>query len=78
MRNRVKKMVFILSVSVVACSGILIVPSYEAFAMANGSEQVMPMADNIVWKYKMENGIMYKRQYNYTTKKWIGSWIRCS
>lgn len=33
--------------------------------------------DTIIWKYKMANGIMYKRKYNTTTNKWVGSWIRC-
>lgn len=28
--------------------------------------------DAIVWKYKNINGHLYKRQYNYTTGKWIG------
>lgn len=31
--------------------------------------------DVIVWKYKVMNGKLYKRKYNQTTKKWIGSWI---
>ena len=77
MKNRMKKMVFVLAASMMVCSGILTVPSYEAYAMANGSEAVMPMADKLEWKYKIENGIMYKRLYNRTTGKWIGNWIRC-
>lgn len=28
----------------------------------------------IKWRYKNIGGKLYKRQYNYTTKKWIGSW----
>lgn len=31
--------------------------------------------DAIVWKYKNINGRLYKRQYNVTTRKWIGDWI---
>lgn len=31
--------------------------------------------DVIVWKYKVMNGKLYKRKYNQTTKKWIGSWV---
>jgi hypothetical protein len=29
----------------------------------------------IGWKYKTWNGCLYKRQYNYSTKRWIGEWI---
>ena len=32
--------------------------------------------NDIRWKYKIINGILYKRQFNYTTRKWIGKWIK--
>lgn len=32
--------------------------------------------DNIVWKYKTVNGVLYKRQYNKTTHEWIGKWVK--
>lgn len=28
----------------------------------------------IKWRYKNIDGKLYKRKYNYTTQKWIGSW----
>lgn len=28
------------------------------------------------WKYKIVNGVLYKRLYDYTNRKWIGDWIR--
>lgn len=33
-----------------------------------------PQSDIIEWRYKTENGKLYKRQYNYTKVKWIGNW----
>ena len=30
----------------------------------------------IGWRYKIINGIMYKRLYDYTNKRWIGDWIK--
>ena len=33
-------------------------------------------ADKIGWKYKIINGELYKRQYNYTTGEWIGDWVK--
>lgn len=34
-------------------------------------------ADNIIWKYKMIDGILYCRQYNESTNTWIGEWEPC-
>lgn len=32
-------------------------------------------ADIIGWRYKTENGRVYKRLFNYSKNKWIGDWI---
>ncbi len=29
----------------------------------------------IRWRFKNIGGKAYKRQYNYTTDKWLGSWV---
>lgn len=34
-------------------------------------------ADIIEWRYKTVNGVLYKRKFNYSKNKWIGSWQRC-
>lgn len=39
--------------------------------------EVTPQADITGWRYKNENGVCYKRLFNYTKGKWIGDWIRC-
>lgn len=36
---------------------------------------ISPLMDRIEWCYKMENGKLYKRLYNYSTASWIGDWI---
>lgn len=36
-----------------------------------------PSANIIGWRYKSENGKMYRRQYNYSREKWIGEWELC-
>lgn len=38
------------------------------------SVSVEVYADDIQWKYKVENGKVYKRLYNYTKNVWIGEW----
>lgn len=33
-------------------------------------------SNDLVWKYKVINGVLYKRLYDRTNGKWIGNWIR--
>ncbi len=42
---------------------------------AETNSEITTCSDTIVWKYKYMNGKYYKRKYNVTKKKWIGSWI---
>lgn len=37
---------------------------------------ISPYNTDICWKYKVMNGVLCKRQYNYTTNKWIGDWVK--
>lgn len=39
-------------------------------------EEVNPRADIIGWRYKIMNGHLYRRKYNYTKQIWIGHWER--
>ncbi len=77
MKIRRKKIVIVLMAACVSVSGLLAAPAYEAQAMASETEAVMPMAYAYIWKYKIENGVTYKRLYNQSTKRWVGNWIRC-
>ena len=45
------------------------------FAQKSNGE-VQPTSSNIVWKYKVIDGVLYKRKYDTTLKKWIGDWIK--
>mgnify|MGYP006964309078 CR=1 FL=1 len=77
MKIRTKKIAIVLMAACISVSGLLAAPAYEVHAMASETETVMPMADKLVWKYKIINGVMYKRLYNQSTKKWVGNWIKC-
>ena len=35
-----------------------------------------PLKNDIGWRYKIVNGVMYKRQYDYTNQRWIGKWVK--
>ncbi|WP_077612377.1 hypothetical protein [Clostridium sp. Marseille-P2415] len=50
--------------------------AYTYTPVPNSVEEpsVWPQSDIIEWRYKTENGKLYKRQYNYTKVKWIGDW----
>jgi hypothetical protein len=41
------------------------------------SNTINPHADIIEWRYKSENGKLYRRLYNYSKMKWIGEWELC-
>ena len=38
---------------------------------------ITPYSNVIEWRYKLENGNLYKRQYNCSTHEWIGEWELC-
>lgn len=52
----------------------LLSPATTIVAEASTTETVSPCADSIEWRYKEENGKLYRRLYNYTTDSWIGEW----
>lgn len=39
---------------------------------------VSPQSDALIWRYKIENGKIYKRLYNATKNAYIGNWIYVS
>jgi len=52
--------------------------AYTPLTDSNMQFIVTPYADIIEWRYKVENGKLYKRQYNCTKDKWIGEWVLVS
>lgn len=39
--------------------------------------QVSSRKPKIDWRYKIEDGKLYRRLYNYSTQKWVGEWELC-
>ncbi len=68
----------ILTLAGVACLSMafLCTPAglLTAQAATPSDETVDPAADVIGYRYKEENGKLYRRLYNYTTDSWIGDW----
>lgn len=57
-----------------------VVSSYADMTSNNSfvstTTEISPKANDIRWRFKLVNGVLYKRQYDYTRKQWIGDWIR--
>ena len=49
----------------------------ETNVSVESSIGITPYSDVIEWRYKLENGNLYKRQYNCSTQEWIGEWVLC-
>lgn len=41
---------------------------------ASSNHSTSVCADDITWIYKKENGKLYRRLFNNTTRTWIGDW----
>lgn len=55
------------------------VPAYAGFSAASSHSEmsklsVEPRADVIEWRYKTEGNKVYRREYNYSKRKWLGEW----
>lgn len=59
-----------LAVSIMTCP----LASLPVQAAAPGTEEARPYSDIIKWRFKEENGSVYRRRYNYSTNTWIGEW----
>ncbi|MDE7424620.1 MAG: hypothetical protein K2N51_13190 [Lachnospiraceae bacterium] len=46
------------------------------YALPTEEDTVSPCSDDIRWCYKVIDGVLYRRKYNYTKKTWIGKWER--
>ena len=73
----IKKLFLILSTAFI----VVALPPSSTYAApceepaTSGLTQVTPRADDIRYVYKMIDGKLHKRLYNYTTNKWVGDWI---
>lgn len=47
----------------------------DSIATLSDDYGIAPLKDDIQYRYKIENGKLYKRLYNYTVGEWVGDWI---
>jgi hypothetical protein len=79
---KLKKMLTI-SLVTTTISGSLAVQTYAQSSLTSNNSvkllmsedtTVSPLSDIIEWRYKEQNGKLYKRLFNYTKEKWVGDW----
>lgn len=51
-----------------------IAPTSSINVYASTNIVVEPRADIIEWRYKTENGKLYRRKFNYSKNEWVGDW----
>lgn len=72
--KKLNKTLFVLLMCTTMSAGIA-VQTYAYSPLTDiKTVSISPRSDIIEWRYKVENGKLYKRQYNCTQDKWIGSW----
>lgn len=74
MKNRLKAFLFAL---VILSAFTIAVPTVAAQQdiLIYDNNEIQPRTDIKEWVYKVENGNLYKRLYNYSTARWETDWI---
>lgn len=69
---------FIFLDSSLACNQTFIcsVPETLHYALPPEEDIAEPCRDDIRWRFKLINGLLYRRKYNYTKLVWVGNWER--
>lgn len=59
------------------CAGMFFCPAttLPAQAAIPNPDVASPNSDIIEWRYKIEDGKIYQRLFNYSVGIWIGDWI---
>lgn len=58
---------------IVTSTPVMATPDISLTAITDAS--INPTSEVLEWRYKIENGKLYKRLYNNTTESWVGDWI---
>lgn len=72
--RKISKLVGLLGAACLSL-GVFACPAATLSAQAAAPSVAQPQSDIIEWIFKIEDGKVYKRLYNYSTCEWIGDWI---
>ena len=67
----------LLIVSIVVCPNLVKADVVEQPMPSNHEVRIEPRADEIRYRYKIIDGKVYKRLFNYSKNEWIGQWELC-
>lgn len=73
-QKKIKKLLVLIGAACLSLN-MFISPAATITTYAAESETLMPYADITEWRFKVENGKIYKRLYNCSTGNWEGDWI---
>ena len=74
--KKIKKILYVIaSLSVLLFSVPTFAAQQESTVIYNEISDIQPRTDITQWRYKVENGNLYKRLYNYTRNRWETDWI---
>ncbi len=68
-------------------AAFMLIGSYETVTYAceaviaeegNENEGIVPYSDIIEYRYKVVDGDVYRRLYNYSKECWVGEWELCA
>ncbi len=76
MRNteKWKKLITLASIASLSIAAFISPATTIVVEAATEEGDISPCADIIGWRFKEENGNVYRRLYNYSTASWIGDW----
>lgn len=73
MKKKIKWLIYATLISsIIMCSAPVIAAQQKYMVV---SAEIEPRTDIKEWRYKIENGNLYKRLYNYTRNRWETDWI---
>ena len=64
----------IIVIGIMSC-GVPVIANTTLGIGTYSEEDIQPRTDIKEWVYKVMNGNLYKRLYNYTRNRWEGDWI---
>lgn len=66
-----------LSFMFVSTWGVSVHASEASGEIMVSEEGIDPHSEMIEWRYKVVDGVLYRRLYNYTEQHWVGEWEVC-
>ena len=66
-----------LSLMFVSTWGVSVHASEASREITVSEEGITPRSEMIEWRYKVIDGVLYRRLFNYTEQCWVGEWEVC-